>query len=166
VPDPGAEEPQSDEQPSEASGEGFSPLDVLGMVVDELSSLATSSCHKISQELKNAEAIGTMTVRVGGAAVKKQVFEFLGLTKAQPAPSSTPSSTTSTVKERSDPEAAAVIDAVIPGYDDLSASQVIRLLDELEPDGLDAVDVHESGHRGRRTILNKVHQLQLASDDG
>ncbi len=136
------------------------------MLLDELSSLATTSCHKVSQELKNAEAIGTMTVRVGGATVKKQVFEFLGLTKTQPAPSSTPNPQSSSVKERSDPEAAAVIDAVIPGYDDLSASQVIRLLDELEPAGLDAVGAHESGHRGRRTILNKVHQLQPASDDG
>ena len=165
MPDLGPEESESSASEPDATSGGFSPLDALGALVDGLSSLAATSCQKVSQELKNAEAIGTMTVRMGGAVAKRQLFEFLGLTKT-PQTAPTPSASSSTVKERSDPEAAAAIDAVIPGYDDLSASQVIRLLDELEPDGLDAVDAHETAHRGRRTILNKVHQLHLGSDGG
>ncbi len=47
----------------------------------------------------------------------------------------------------------------IPGFDTLSASQVVQRLDGLTPDELAAVRAHESAHRGRRTILNRVEQL-------
>jgi hypothetical protein len=47
----------------------------------------------------------------------------------------------------------------IPGFDTLSASQVVQRLDGLTADELMAVRMHESGHRGRRTILNRVEQL-------
>jgi len=48
----------------------------------------------------------------------------------------------------------------IPGYDTLSASQVVPRLDALRPDELEAVRQYEAAHRGRRTILNRIAQLQ------
>jgi hypothetical protein len=48
----------------------------------------------------------------------------------------------------------------IPGYDSLSASQVIPRLDALRPRELEAVRVHEAANRARRTILNRIAQLQ------
>lgn len=48
----------------------------------------------------------------------------------------------------------------IPGYDSLSASQVVQRLAGLAPDELAAVGAYESTHRGRRTILTRVSQLQ------
>ena len=48
----------------------------------------------------------------------------------------------------------------IPDYDNLSASQVVPRLDGLTPAELDAVLRYERGHRHRRTILNRVAQLQ------
>lgn len=48
----------------------------------------------------------------------------------------------------------------IPDYDNLSASQVLPRLDGLEPDELDAVGRYERAHRGRKTILNRVAQLE------
>jgi hypothetical protein len=48
----------------------------------------------------------------------------------------------------------------IPGYDSLSASQVVTRLEGLTPTELEAVRAYESAHRGRKTILNKVAQLQ------
>lgn len=50
----------------------------------------------------------------------------------------------------------------IPDYDSLSASQVLPRLSGLTPSELEAVRVHESAHRGRKTILSKVAQLQGA----
>ena len=47
----------------------------------------------------------------------------------------------------------------IPGYDALSASQVVERLIGLAPDELDAVHAYESSHRQRRTILGKIEQL-------
>jgi hypothetical protein len=56
------------------------------------------------------------------------------------------------------------VDAVIPGYDTLSASQVVRRLEGLGPHELDAVVHHETARRGRRTILYRAHQL-MGTDD-
>jgi hypothetical protein len=48
----------------------------------------------------------------------------------------------------------------IPGYDSLSASQVVQRLDGLSRDELAAVGEYESAHRARRTVLTRVSQLQ------
>jgi hypothetical protein len=48
----------------------------------------------------------------------------------------------------------------IPGYDALSASQVVQRLAGLAADELEAVRTYEATTRGRRTILNRIAQLQ------
>jgi hypothetical protein len=48
----------------------------------------------------------------------------------------------------------------IPGYDSLSASQVVQRLAGLSTNELEAVRSYEAAGRGRRTILTKVSQLQ------
>ena len=48
----------------------------------------------------------------------------------------------------------------IPDYDSLSASQVVPRLAGLSMSELEAVRAYEAAHRGRKTILNKVAQLQ------
>jgi len=53
----------------------------------------------------------------------------------------------------------------IPGYDSLSASQVVQRLEGLSPPELEEVRTHEAAHRQRRTILHRVEQL-LTGDDG
>jgi len=47
----------------------------------------------------------------------------------------------------------------IPGYDALSASQVVERLAGLVGSELDAVRSYEATHRNRRTILGKIEQL-------
>lgn len=51
----------------------------------------------------------------------------------------------------------------IPDYDNLSASQVVPRLDGLTPDELEAVRRYERKHRHRKTILNRIAQLQADS---
>jgi hypothetical protein len=53
-----------------------------------------------------------------------------------------------------------VEELAIPGYDSLSASQVVQRLAGLSPEELAAVDAYESTHRARRTVLTRVKQLQ------
>ena len=56
------------------------------------------------------------------------------------------------------------VDALaIPGYDALSASQVVQRLAGLAGDELEAVRAYESATRGRKTILHRVDQLQNGS---
>ena len=47
----------------------------------------------------------------------------------------------------------------IPGYDDLSASQIVDRLDGLSASELEAIRAHESTRRARNTILGKIEQL-------
>ena len=47
----------------------------------------------------------------------------------------------------------------IPDYDSLSASQVVPRLEGLSAEERDAVRRYEEAHRGRKTILSKLHQL-------
>jgi hypothetical protein len=75
---------------------------------------------------------------------------------AAPAPTvaSTPSAAASNGPRPSDDGLA------IPGYDSLAASQVVQRLAGLSGAELEAVRAYEAATRGRRTILNKVDQLQ------
>jgi hypothetical protein len=57
-------------------------------------------------------------------------------------------------------DAPPVGDLAIPGYDNLSASQVVQRLAGLSTPELEAVRRYEAATRGRRTILSKVSQLQ------
>jgi hypothetical protein len=52
-------------------------------------------------------------------------------------------------------------DLPIPGYDALSASQVVERLSGLPASELDAVYAYEAAHRQRRTILGKIEQLAV-----
>ena len=50
-------------------------------------------------------------------------------------------------------------DLPIPGYNSLSASQVVQRLAGLSPAELDAVRAYETSNRKRRTILGKIDQI-------
>jgi len=50
----------------------------------------------------------------------------------------------------------------IPGYDSLSAFQVVPRLEDLGGDELEAVRLYEHATRGRRTILSRIAQLQAS----
>jgi len=52
----------------------------------------------------------------------------------------------------------------IPGYDSLSASQVVQRLEGLSPPELEEVRAYEAAHRQRRTILHRVEQLLSGGD--
>jgi hypothetical protein len=54
----------------------------------------------------------------------------------------------------------AAMTLAIPDYDSLSASQVVPRLEGLAIPELDAVRQYEIANRGRKTILNKIAQLQ------
>ena len=48
----------------------------------------------------------------------------------------------------------------IPGYESLSASQVVSRLDGLTPEQRSAVKEYETATRGRRTILGRIAQIE------
>ncbi len=68
-----------------------------------------------------------------------------------------PSATSPPGTEQPQPSA---IDLSIPDYDSLSASQVLPRLSSLSTSELAAVRTYEEAHRGRKTILHRIAQLQ------
>ena len=74
----------------------------------------------------------------------------------QPPPAGRPSSAAT---PSATPSAA---DLPIPGYDSLSASQVVQRLPGLSPEELEAVRAYEQAGRGRKTVLLRVAQLKAA----
>jgi hypothetical protein len=77
-------------------------------------------------------------------------------TSRPPRPAAAFSSTPSTHTDRTVPSSS----LAIPGYDALSASQVVQRLAGLSSDELEAVRRYELATRGRRTVLTRVSQLQ------
>jgi hypothetical protein len=67
--------------------------------------------------------------------------------------------TTTSASGASNGAGASSAELPIPGYDALSASQVVERLIGLTPSELDAVHAYETAHRQRRTILGKIEQL-------
>lgn len=144
----------------------------LGFVL-EARKLLPSFVERGKQQVQMAKMIGQFAVkqgqseaqvRLGKAQVQAEAIlgEF-GLRTADepvvaapPAPAPAPAPT-AVAPARS---GAAAADLAIADYDSLAASQVIPRLAGLGPDELDAVRAYEAAHRGRKTILGKVAQLQ------
>ena len=130
---------------------------------------------------RNARMFGQFAVRHGEAEVRKRIGELeehatgllrlVGLVPDQePAaePPAWPRPQPTVAVEPADAvsgnghvaSSPAVDDLAITDYDSLSASQVVTRLEGLTDDELEAVRAYEAAHRGRKTILNKVAQLQ------
>jgi hypothetical protein len=134
----------------------------------------------------NYKTIGQMAVKYGGPEVKRQAeaaaeivrrraeetLATLAAATTPPAPPAaparpasvsapppTPASATSATNGAAASTAGASGELPIPGYDLLSATQVIERLDGLAPSELLAVKTYELSHRARTTILGKIAQL-------
>jgi hypothetical protein len=114
--------------------------------------IAVAQVTRASRDLLD-EAIGRVTSAVPVAHGPAE-----GAADARPAappPSDNGDSTDALLGTAPDEEQLA-----IPGYDSLSAAHVVQRLAGLGDAELDAVRRYEEAHRGRRTILCKIDQLQ------
>lgn len=82
---------------------------------------------------------------------------------ATPATAAPDDSAPDNTADDTDSPPVAISDLPIPGYDTLSASQVVQRLDGLSKQDMAAVRDHEKAGRGRQTILNRIAQLSAAS---
>lgn len=116
----------------------------------------------------SAAETGTTTTATGTA--KKPAAPKPAAKKARPAKKPATRTRTAAKKAAATKSAATTKSAAagstaagslaIPDYDSLSASQVVKRLQGLDPSDLDAVKAYESQTRGRKTILNRITQLQ------
>ena len=121
---------------------------------------------QVKQHVTTARNFGEVTVAFGLPMLRNKIS---GETAPASAPEreeeSQPAPSPVAVAPAPPPTIVAVVDAParsdlpIPGYDALSASQVVERLNGLAPPELDAVHAYEAAHRQRRTILGKIEQL-------
>lgn len=161
----GASEPQPD--PIERAVElfVFLPVGLALSARDLLPKLVDRGRQQITGQVGMARVIGQFAVQQGQAEVNRRLRPPRpgpAAPRPQPAPAvaeedevapgvATPNAAT--------PEAV-VTSLAIPDYDSLSASQVLPRLSGLAREELAAVSAYEEANRGRKTILNRVRQLE------
>jgi hypothetical protein len=144
----------------------FAPIGLF-MSLDEVLPQLVEKGH---QHVKVARYFGRMAVRTGGEEARKRFAdtaragrrpsrdERATVVPLRPVPTPTPDPPAGDVAPVEPAPPAASLG--IPDYDVLSASQVVPRLPGLSTDELDAVRRYEAAHRGRKTILAKIAQLQ------
>ena len=144
----------------------YGPVGALAGLSDDSEALAERGRQHVALQLNTAKFLGQMVVTYGSKEVAKRASDLwdstVGASRAVkseasdhvPEPSSEPQEAAQTPLVVVTP-----IDHLIAGYDDLSASQVVRLLDGLLRDELHELCAYEAATRNRRTILNRAAQL-------
>jgi hypothetical protein len=140
------------------------PIGVAVSVVEEIPELIAEGRRRLELQLGNALFVGRFVVNqkqrelsarldalLGNGAPRK-VDDATGTAESAPPPPGPE-------RRAPDPAAAAIVAGALADYDTLSASQVVRRLESLGPEELDAVRRYEASTRNRRTILNRAGQL-------
>ena len=153
----------------------YAPLGLLLTARDELPRLIDKGRRQASGRVSTARVLGQLAVAQGQREAEKLVKQAaerlselgVGTAKAngrEPAPAARAAAPDTPAPAPATPAGAAPVlsaDALaIPGYDVLSAPQVVQRLDGLSAEELEAVRVYEEATRHRRTILGRVAQLQ------
>jgi hypothetical protein len=163
----------------------YAPLGLALTAREELPRLVEKGRKQFSEQVTTARVMGEYALQEGQRDLEqrtKQVADTIsGLTgrrrqasapapAAAPAPSApTAPSTPTAPSPPTAPGPAPVAPSgprpsddglAIPGYDSLSASQVVQRLAGLNTEELEAVRAYESATRGRKTILHRIDQLQ------
>ena len=156
----------------------FAPVGLAVMVTEELPALVEKGRQRVTSQVVLARMVGRFAVSRGTREVERLASQAATLLDLLGGPSGPTSPSVDPVVEAAPqpPRPAQAVNGngarppsadvpseaqlAIPGYDSLSAPQVVRRLDGLVDVELEAVRRYEEGHRGRRTILSKIAQLQ------
>ena len=149
----------------------YAPLGLLMEARDLVPKLADKGRQRMGGQVTVARMIGELAVRQGQRRAER-VLQRLREQQSRPA-SPGPSSEGPGNGHRPPPSAAATPSSAasppsslgdasslaIPGYDTLSASQVVPRLEGLSGDELEAIRAYEEGTRARKTVLTRIDQL-------
>jgi hypothetical protein len=137
------------------------PVGVAVSVVEELPELIAEGRRRLELQLGNALFVGRFVVNKKQRELSDRLDGFLGNGSSTKTPGgdSGPVDTPAPPRPAPDSAAAAVVSRALADYDTLSASQVVRRLESLGPEELQAVQHYEASTRNRRTILNRAGQL-------
>lgn len=144
----------------------YAPIGLLLEARDLVPKLADKGRQRLGGQVTVARMIGEMAVRQG----QRRAESALARLREQPRDAGPPAAAPVPTNGRGPAPAPAAAggeppDAgglAIPGYDTLSASQVVPRLEGLTPAELDAVRAYEQATRARKTVLTRIDQLRHA----
>jgi hypothetical protein len=152
----------------------YLPAGLVVAVADEIPKLAALGRDHLGVRVSSARAVGAFAVQAGKDELvrrSERLWRGSGGRPSSPSPASTsapagpgrpgsaPSPAPSATAGGGNGHVPPVSALAIPGFDTLSASQVVQRLDGLNRVELVSVRAYEASTRGRRTILNRVDQL-------
>lgn len=149
----------------------YIPTGLAVTLADQLPRWAEVGRQRVAMQVSSARAVGAFVVKVGRNELARRSGGLVP--PARPAPraarGSAEGASAKAAPEGTAPSSPtprptnghvpAVSSLSIPGFDTLSASQVVQRLDGLSRSELVSVRAYEASTRGRRTILNRVDQL-------
>ena len=149
----------------------YAPLGLALSARDLIPKLAERGREQWTSQVGVARLIGQFAVRQGTVEAEKAFarardqalakLSELGLTSSgggDPSDAGADGAAADGFPRRPEPGPASAL--AIPDYDSLSASQVVPRLSGLAPTELEVVRAYEAAHRGRKTILSKITQLE------
>lgn len=149
----------------------YAPVGLAVVAVEELPDLVARGRQRAERQLATARVIGKLAVSQGQRETERLVSSVTGGVRrpSRPVPPQrrgppvSPTASPDSLGRTEPARPAAPATLAIPGYDALSASQVVQRLPGLTGAELEAVGIYEASHRGRKTILNRVGQLQTGT---
>ncbi len=156
----------------------FAPLGLAVAARDALPELIDKGRQQLSGQVTTARMMGEMAVAQGQREADKAISQvtqrLAGLKlfpdgRRSPSPAGPEERASSTAGAEARPEAGpragpqptvTADDLAIPGYDSLSAPQVVQRLAGLSSEELELVRQYEAATRHRKTILTRISQLQ------
>ncbi len=132
----------------------------LGIVTPEPAPPRADPLGTIGRAATQAGAAAATTVTPVVKAGIDAAASALRTVTGTPSPAAAPTPTPASAAGTDGPgEGGSASDLPIPGYDGLSASQVIERLGGLPASALAQIRAYEVAHRGRRTVLASIDQL-------
>ena len=156
----------------------YAPVGLAVTVAEELPSLVEKGRSRVTSQVVLARLVGRFAVSRAAQEVERLASQAATLLDLLGGPTGPTSPSVAPVVDAGQPvrrpsvspngngarpqavDAPSESQLAIPGYDSLSAPQVVKRLDGLVDGELEAVRRYEETHRGRRTILSKIAQLQ------
>lgn len=165
----------------------YAPVGLLALAREELPHIIEKGKQELTNQATVAKMMGEYAVAEGRKEASKrleQAGEAVGSLRPDrrvpaPAPAASTTAASPAPAPPAPPPPAPIVPAAppappaapapavdglaIPGYDALSASQVVQRLAGLSGEELEDVRSYEVATRGRKTILNRVEQLRAGT---
>lgn len=144
----------------------FAPLGLLLELQKESPRLAERARSEFGSQIRTARMIGEFAVKQGRRELNKRLTPTDGRVEPRtrssvsPPPAAVEATSASTASVSAQAAPVSADELPIAGYELLSAAQLVGLLADLTPAGLDEVEGFERQHRNRKTVLGKIAQLR------